>query len=52
MKIKPFIFVLLMAFIVTGCNTVEHAAKGAQHGMKKDWENFKGADGWIKENMW
>ena len=52
MRIKALLVILLTAFVTTGCHTLEGAAKGAQHGVKKDWESVQEADEWMKENMW
>ncbi len=35
-------------FFLYGCET----AKGAAEGAKKDWQNAKKADDWMRKNLW
>ncbi|MDD5730214.1 MAG: hypothetical protein PHN57_03690 [Candidatus Omnitrophica bacterium] len=54
---KSFLLVslslVLFAFLfVSGCETAKGAACGAQDGAKKDWENAKKTDAWLKKNLW
>jgi predicted small secreted protein len=44
--------VLLCVFIISGCETITGAAKGAVEGMQKDWAVLKKADDWLKKNLW
>ena len=52
MRVSSLLLLMVFAVVATGCNTIEGAAKGAKHGIKKDWEAVNDADGWVKENMW
>ncbi len=46
-KLSVFL-VILMLCALGGCET----AKGFKKDMSNTWENLKGADDWVKENLW
>lgn len=52
------LFSLLIAgmLVCQGCSTIGASfggmAKGFQYGIKKDLEQAKEADAWIRENLW
>jgi len=46
------IVLLLCVIVISGCETIAGAAKGATEGMQKDWAALKKADAWMKKNLW
>jgi predicted small secreted protein len=59
-KISLLGFLLVFAFLVSGCGTVAKGAcglgRGIKEGAKEDWawltNSTTKADGWVKENLW
>ncbi|MGE5307685.1 MAG: hypothetical protein ACM3OC_01210 [Deltaproteobacteria bacterium] len=55
-RILAVIFLTVFCFAVSGCCTAKDACKGAAEGARKDWNNscsgIKGADNWVKKNLW
>jgi len=51
---KGTIFFILSVFLilVSGCETLGGAAKGASEGAKTDWENIKKLDSRMREVLW
>lgn len=51
---KVNLFLLLLAFLITvsGCNTIQGAAKGAAAGLSKDWQGAKKIDDWLQKHAW
>ena len=46
------IVLLLCVIVVSGCETITGAVKGAAEGIPKDWAALKKADAWMRENLW
>ncbi len=47
------IFILFsLVIVISGCETVKGAAKGAAEGFQKDWESAKKVDDWMRKNLW
>jgi predicted small secreted protein len=44
--------ILVFVFLSSGCNTVAGASKGAAEGAKKDYEDAKKADEWMRKSLW
>jgi len=44
--------VIVLAVVISGCNTVYRASKGAAEGAKQDLEEAKKADAWMQKNLW
>lgn len=53
-KIKYILLLALFlgALLITGCQTIEGAWRGATEGAKEDWEQAKEVDKWMRENLW
>jgi len=51
---KGAIFFILSVFLilVSGCETLGGAAKGASEGAKTDWDNAKQLDKKMQEVLW
>ena len=43
---------LVLLFLLSGCQTIQGAAKGGAEGAKKDWESLKKADAKMREVLW
>jgi hypothetical protein len=55
-KTVLFLGLISFAVLVSGCNTIFRASKGAAQGAasgaKQDVEDVKKADDWMKKNLW
>ena len=46
------LMIICLSISLQGCETVKGASHGFKEGFKKDIENSKGLDAWMKENLW
>jgi len=51
-KVLPFIVLVLVLSILSGCGTVKGAAAGTVVGMKEDYDAAKEVDDWMRKNLW
>lgn len=54
MKKKGVIFFILFILLVLigGCETIKGAFTGATDGARKDWEQARKIDDWMRKNLW
>lgn len=47
------IFILPLLFIlISGCETIKGAFGGATDGARRDWEQARRIDDWMRKNLW
>jgi hypothetical protein len=55
-KLLAWCIFAIFCCAVAGCHTLQKGGQGAAEGAKQDanetYQNLKGADNWMKKNLW
>jgi hypothetical protein len=43
---------IVFIFIFAGCETSKGAASGLAKDTQNTWDNLKGSDQWMRDNLW